>query len=538
MTANRIANSSATLHLHFRTLDVEVDGPSLFDALFASSPHAVWLDSPCASFSILCDGSGPFARTLFLDADAPDPRHNAFYRAQELLDYYRVEIPADLPCDFALGLVGAFGYELKEHAAKYESTKRADAKDRVEENESRDEGLSADLHTAKPESVAARDPLPDLALIYTDRAVVIDHVNHQTHVLYLLPCGADSSAAHPEARAQEKWVRIAIETIQNPLDSPDCCTSSSPSELTYPAFTLDQAKNEYLTSIERCLDYIAAGDSYEVCLTNTAQGPNLNELGFTPRSAYQSLRRTSPVPYGAYLQFTPDMDEASVKAAGRPSRKGKYAPFHILSASPEQFLKITGGHVSAQPIKGTRPRGTSEGEDTAWRRELQANPKDRAENLMIVDLLRNDLGRVCTVGSVQVPRIFSVETYSHVHQLVSTIEGHLAPGMTPLDCVAACFPGGSMTGAPKIRTMEIIEELERRPRGFYSGAVGWISPNGCADLSIVIRTLVCTPSATTFGVGGAIVADSDPEGEFEETMVKARALLEALGVGINELAPR
>lgn len=494
MTADRDANLPAwhpqPLRLHFQTIPTEADGSALFDNLFAGSPNAVWLDSPGASTSVLCDDSGPFSHSLFIDANTTAASNNAFDQAQELLDIYTVEIPPELPCDFALGLVGAFGYELKTHA-----------------------GATCTAQSPSPHP----EPLPDLALIYTDRAVVIDHKNQQTHVLYLLP------VENEYHELQNAWLRRVTDAIEaRPATTganPSAAQNSSP-PIPAPKFTLDQSKFEYLESIARCLDYIAAGDSYEICLTNTAQGPSMAEIGLEPINAYSALRRTSPVPYGAYLQFTP--------------RQAGYVPFQLLSASPEQFLKITNGHVTAQPIKGTRPRGRNAEEDAAWRRELKTNPKDRAENLMIVDLLRNDLGRVCQPGTIRVPRIFAVETYSHVHQLVSTIEGHLAPGVTTLKCVAACFPGGSMTGAPKLRTMEIIDELEKRPRGFYSGAVGWVSPNGSADLSIVIRTLVCSPNATTFGVGGAIVWDSDPEGEFAETMVKARALLEALGADIED----
>ncbi|WP_275040648.1 anthranilate synthase component I family protein [Nocardiopsis xinjiangensis] len=192
--------------------------------------------------------------------------------------------------------------------------------------------------------------------------------------------------------------------------------------------------------------------------------------------------------------------------------------------------------VQAKPIKGTRPRGGTEAEDTAIVRDLATSTKDQAENLMIVDLLRNDLNRVCVAGSVHAPKLFDIETYSQVHQMVSTIEGRLAPDRTAVGCVRSCFPGGSMTGAPKVRTMEIIDSLEHRARGYYSGAVGWFSLSGAADLNIVIRTLVSDEHSCTFGVGGAIVALSDPEEEHEETLVKSRAVLTALNARIEGLS--
>ena len=217
----------------------------------------------------------------------------------------------------------------------------------------------------------------------------------------------------------------------------------------------------------------------------------------------------------------------------------------MLGCSPERFVSVDGaGLVEARPIKGTRPRGATPEEDAALAADLLAAQKDRAENLMIVDLLRNDLHRVCRAGSVHVPEIFAVESYATVHQLVSTVRGRLADGMGPTDVLRACFPGGSMTGAPKVRTMEILDRLEGAPRGIYSGAVGWIGVDGSMDTSIVIRTATWQADGrgpggdVTFGVGGAVTALSDPAEEYAEMLTKARSILRAIEVAAGgEPAP-
>jgi para-aminobenzoate synthetase len=263
-------------------------------------------------------------------------------------------------------------------------------------------------------------------------------------------------------------------------------------------------KDAYLKRIDECLKEIRNGESYEICLTNMVTAPT--DVMALP--LYSALRTISPVPYGALLEF-PELS--------------------VLSASPERFLTIDAdGGVESKPIKGTRPRGGTAEEDERLRADLAGREKDRAENLMIVDLVRNDLNSVCAIGSVHVPRLFEVETYAPVHQLVSTIRGRLRPGTSTAACVRAAFPGGSMTGAPKKRTMEIIDRLEEGPRGVYSGALGWFSLSGAADLSIVIRTIVLAAGRAEFGVGGAIVSLSDQEEEFTETVVKARAMVSAL----------
>ncbi|MBF8740975.1 aminodeoxychorismate synthase component I [Pseudomonas guariconensis] len=261
--------------------------------------------------------------------------------------------------------------------------------------------------------------------------------------------------------------------------------------------SLADSSENYIRKIEQSLQYITDGESYEICLTNRAR----MVYSGVPLDAYRRMREISPVPYGAYLKFD---------------------RFSILSASPETFLSIDdSGLIESRPIKGTRARGKDVDEDLRLRENLAASAKDRAENLMIVDLVRHDLNRVCRPGSVHVPEIFSVESFSSVHQLVSTVRGRLAPGVSTVEAIRACFPGGSMTGAPKKRTMEIIDVLESSARGVYSGALGWISFNGGAELSVVIRTAVVQNHEAEFGIGGAIVAHSDPQQEFEETLIKA-----------------
>lgn len=266
---------------------------------------------------------------------------------------------------------------------------------------------------------------------------------------------------------------------------------------------------DYREVVRRAVEYIYAGDIFQV---------NLSQRFRTPRSVdawelYKRLRKVNPAPFAAFLA---------------------YEDLEIISASPERFLKVEEGLVETRPIKGTRPRGRTPEEDARMRAELLDSEKDRAELMMIVDLERNDLGRVCEIGSVRVPELYRLEEYATVFHLVSTVEGRLRPDKDVTDLLAASFPGGSITGAPKIRAMEIIEELEPVRRGVYTGSIGYLGFDGRADLNIVIRTILARGDSFYFQVGGGITADSEPHREYVETLDKARALVRALGLEKSE----
>jgi para-aminobenzoate synthetase component I len=264
----------------------------------------------------------------------------------------------------------------------------------------------------------------------------------------------------------------------------------------------------YRARVERVLDHIARGDVYEVNYTQRLEGDCSSALDL-----YARLREGAPAPYNLYLD-----------AGG----------WQLVGATPETFLRVTAdGRCETRPIKGTRPRDEDALLDAALAADLATHPKDRAENVMIVDLARNDLSRVCLPGTVRVPRLCAVESHPTVHQLASTVTGQLAPGRDALDLVEAAFAPGSMTGAPKVRAMQLIEQLEPVRRGPYAGAFGWLSPDGSCDLAVVIRTAVVTRGRAYLHVGGAIVADSDPAEEYEESLVKARTVARALGATLN-----
>ena len=266
----------------------------------------------------------------------------------------------------------------------------------------------------------------------------------------------------------------------------------------------------YLEAARKARDYVHAGDVFQVNLSQ-AFDAELGD-GDAPYDVFRRLCEASPAPHAAYLV----LDDDHV----------------VMTNSPERFVELKSGKVEARPIKGTRPRATDPARDAALARELETSAKDRAENLMIVDLMRNDIGRVCRPGSVHVPLLCGVESYANVHHLVSVVEGEMGEGRDVFDLLAACFPPGSITGAPKVRAMEIISELEEEPRGPYCGALGWISAEGDMDMNVMIRTAALRRAGNGWRAsvrsGGGIVADSDPQSEYEETLTKASALQRAL----------
>ncbi|WP_061212001.1 aminodeoxychorismate synthase component I [Dermabacter hominis] len=471
------------------------DAETLYRALIAPLPRAVWLDSASedhrSHFSIMgaCDGPGAHV----FEYRVPDEKRVEGVTAKDgFFDELRGKL-SQVRLDeggrrasqalggFALGYVGYLGY-----------------------------GLGAE--TLGLEREKSHNGEQDAHLVFLTRAFVIDHDEHVVRAVALADLdGVNEEIPADNATAQRAWIDGATAQIEVTLSKArETLPGHSGDGVEGAVGTLStptyrHASAHYAALIARCQELINEGESYELCLTNEARVAGK----FDPIEVYSRLRRIARVPYGALLQC------------------GKWS---VASASPERFLEVSAaGEVESRPIKGTAPRSADPEEDMRLRAELAASRKDRAENLMIVDLVRHDLSRVCEAGSVKVPHIYQVESFPTVHQMISTITGRLAPGRTALDAIEAAFPGGSMTGAPKLRTVQLLRELEQGTRGVYSGAIGWISPGGAASLSIVIRTAVLDEAGARFGVGGAITRLSNADAEIEETFTKARTVRAALG---------
>lgn len=446
------------------------DGAALF-ARIAHRPWAAYLDSghPGSSYGrydilvadpwITLTTRGD--QTLIHEGGAQRISHDdPFVALRQVLRRFPGE-SGELP--FAGGAVGYFAYDLARRLERL------------------------------PNLAADAEGLPEMCIGIYDWAVVIDHAERRSWL---------AGQGHDPRTAQRWQVLQALFGDARPEAAAARFRVTSPVRS-----NMDAAG--YAEAFQRVLDYITAGDCYQV---NLAQRFEAGAHG-DAWTAYRQLRRLSPAPFSAYLN-TP---------------QGQ-----ILSASPERFLQVRAGRVETKPIKGTRPRSPDPLQDAANAQELRASLKDRAENLMIVDLLRNDIGKNCAVGSVKADRLFELESFANVHHLVSTVSGRLAPGHDALELLRGCFPGGSITGAPKLRAMEIIEELEPHRRGVYCGAIGYIGFDGSMDTNIAIRTAVYSDDRIRFWAGGGIVADSQVDKEYRETLDKARdmlALMRHFGAG-------
>uniref|UniRef100_A0A7R9UDA3 aminodeoxychorismate synthase n=1 Tax=Pinguiococcus pyrenoidosus TaxID=172671 RepID=A0A7R9UDA3_9STRA len=383
----------------------------------------------------------------------------------------------------------------------------------------------------QPDSEAyLRDPnVPDAFFLFADRLLAYDHADERMVALHLVPAG--DSAAREQASAWCRDMARRIGEMKGKRGGTEGLGS-----LESLGFRPSTGRDEYEQKIDACHEYIRQGESYEICLTTQLTAPlPENSPAHHPRQSlefYRRLRRSNPAPYGAYLFHDPE----GLLTSASQSTKSQIPSdaFAICCSSPERFLRVRDGVVESKPIKGTVRRNKQDRvADKDLARELEQSVKNRAENLMIVDLVRNDLGRICEVGSVWVPRLMAVETYETVHQLVSTVRGQLRRTASIVDAIRACFPGGSMTGAPKVRTLDIIHDLEGEiPRGVYSGTLGFVSASGNSDLNIVIRTAVITPSKVTVGAGGAVTALSDRRDEYEEMLLKAEAVTRTVGARV------
>ncbi|HEV3095297.1 MAG TPA: aminodeoxychorismate synthase component I [Solirubrobacteraceae bacterium] len=515
--------------LHVREYEGEANAELLFERLFGAREHAFWLDSAehptqLGQCSYLGASLGP--NRLMLEYDVQEgivTSHDAAgtHTAQETifealereLQERELDLDGSAGPDSPRGLVGGFvgylGYECKADCG------------------------SANVHSSEN---------PDAVQLFANRMIAVDHVSERTYCIAVSLDEDDArDAEHWLARAQAEVGRAlgaaqresdeagaAPDGAQRDGDATGRASSAQPSDLdgagTHDSpppepvvFRVGRGREQYLADILRCQSALAAGESYEVCLTDQIH----TDASPDPWRLYTGLRRSNPAPFAAYL---------------------KLGELSILSSSPERFLSVDRERrVMARPIKGTAPRSADPVQDEATRRDLSEDEKTFAEHLMIVDLLRNDLGQVCEVDSVRVPELMRIEQYATVHQMISNVVGTLEASSSQVDCVRACFPGGSMTGAPKLRTMEIIDDIEREARGVYSGAIGWFGLDGTVDLSIVIRTIVMRPgggaNTTTIGAGGAIVMQSDPEEEFEEILLKARAPMAAIARAAWESHP-
>jgi para-aminobenzoate synthetase len=465
-----------TLSIRAVCVDSYPDADALFRRCFAGNESAFWLDSSDADsqnacYSYMGDADGPDAQVItYRCRDRQIDIHQGARietRIQSIFDFLKQETNVVPPAGPSLPFDFAGGY------VGY---------------------FGYELKSELGGDHAHDASTPDALWMRVRRFVAFDHRKQQTWIVCV--------DHEPHSPASEAWVNEMQRTISNPVPSDAAPPDVAPRFAGALAWRIDLP--DYRDRITRCQENILDGETYEVCLTNQLEGAGQIDA----LDVYGRLRTRNPAPYAAFLK-TPGLA--------------------VLCASPELFLSIEpDGTVESSPIKGTARRGATPEEDADIAATLARDEKRRAENLMIVDLLRNDLTRVCKVGSVHVSRLFQVESSATGHQLVSTIRGQLRYDVAAVDCVRAAFPGGSMTGAPKIRTMKILDEMEGSPRGVYSGSIGFLSLSGSAKLNIVTRTIVSADGRVSIGSGGTIIAMSDPDAEVEEIVLKARAQQDAL----------
>ena len=452
-------------------------GAPQFFEMFRGRPFCFFLDSgmdtaKLGRYSFI--GSDPFLVLrsrgkevlLIRDGVKESKRGNPFDVVGELLAIYSLD-GCSAGIPFVGGAVGYFSYDLC-HFIEYLPSTAVD-----------------DLN------------LPECYLAFYDTVIAFDHLAGRTYLV---------STGFPELDEKKRRQRAGErlkEMKGKMLNKPPIVRPSVPIEDM--VLKSNFSHKEYLKAVAAAREYICAGDIFQVNLSQRFE----TDLNIPPCELYQRLRKINPAPFAGYLGF----DGVSV-----------------VSASPERFLRVQGDWVETRPIKGTRPRGKSVAENKALADELLSSVKDRAENVMIVDLERNDIGRVCRYGTVEVTELAILETYPTVFHLTSTVKGRLCPGKNRIDLLKATFPGGSITGAPKVRAMEIIDELEPTRRSVYTGSIGYLSFSGEMDLNIVIRTFLVKGERAYFQVGGGIVYDSEPEAEYEETLDKAKALFQALNL--------
>ncbi|PWC08161.1 anthranilate synthase component I family protein [Mycetocola zhujimingii] len=468
-----------------RALDIWVDPEEAFLALFSKSEHAFWLDSgrsASTGFSYLGDGSTTLTASVadgtvtYIDGDGETPRVRSATVFDALADVLAQDAARDrhdvTVGEFSPGWVGWLGYEA---GAAHVGTRHH------------------------------RSRYPDAALVRAERVLVFDHA---ARTVTAVVAAAQVDAGEPGSEPDFSW----LDPLKQRGVTGERAEPAEPADPD-PAGPVRWRHDpgEYRALIARAQDHIRAGDAYLLCLTNELR----IDGSFDATTVYRRLRRSSPSHHGGLIRI------------------GGVA---LVSSSPEQFLRITPDRtITTRPIKGTRPRGDGHVTDAAQRDDLLASVKERAENLMIVDLMRNDLGRIAALGSVRVSDLLTVESYAQVHQLVSTVTARLAEGVTPVAAVAAAFPAGSMTGAPKLSAMGLLDDLEQGPRGVYSGAFGYFGADGAVDLAMVIRSILINGDGATIGTGGGITALSVADDEVEEIRLKAAALLDALGASQQEV---